>query len=239
MNIDEVPVAILAGGLGTRIKSLSRSRPKALIELAGKPFIIHQLEWLRSQGARRVVLCVGYRGEMVSRTVGNGRELGLQVEYSHDGPLLLGTAGAIHAALPLLGKRFFVLYGDTYLDCDLRAILRKFSKIRTLALMTVFRNDNRWGASNVKLASGRIMAYDKIMPIPGMRHIDYGLGLFRREAFDLAPGRRRDLAEVYQSALQRRKLAVFEVFRRYYEIGSLRGLREARHYLQDEGRLAQ
>lgn len=238
MEVGDVPVAILAGGLGTRLGDLSRNLPKALVPVGEKPFIIHQLEWLRRQGSRRVVLCVGHRGEMITRAVGDGRKFGLQVEYSHDGPKLLGTAGALRGALPKLGGVFFVLYGDSYLDCDLGDILRRFPTEKSMALMTVYRNENRWGTSNVKFVSGKITVYDKMKPVSGMNHIDYGLGLFRREAFRLTrAGRPSDLERVYQQALKSGALSAVEVSKRFYEIGSPAGLEELRKHLTTENRL--
>src|ERR1044071_9702153 len=113
-----LPIAILAGGLATRLRPMTETIPKALVEIAGEPFLAHQLRLLRAAGYERVVLCVGYLGKMVREFAGDGSAFGLYVEYSFDGPTLLGTAGAIVRALPLLGPRFSVIYGDSYLPCD-------------------------------------------------------------------------------------------------------------------------
>ena len=112
------PVAILGGGLATRLRPLTDRIPKALVDVNGEPFIAHQMRLLRSNGVERVVYCAGYRGEMIREYTGDGARFGLEVEYSFDGPAPLGTAGAIKRALPLLGESFFVLYGDSYLPCD-------------------------------------------------------------------------------------------------------------------------
>src|SRR5437867_4482280 len=173
-----LPVAILAGGLATRLRPISDEIPKALVDINGEPFITHQLRLLESRGVRRVVLCLGYRGEMVREYVGDGAQFGLAVEYSFDGPVLRGTAGAIHQALPLLGKAFFVLYGDSYLPCDYGAAEEAFAGSGKTALMTVFRNEGKWDSSNVEFTGGRILADDKKNRTPRMRHIDYGLGAF-------------------------------------------------------------
>lgn len=231
MKADLLPVAILAGGLATRLQPLTETVPKALLDVSGEPFIAHQLRLLRANGIQRVVVCAGYRGEMIRAYVGGGERFGLRVAFSFDGPRLLGTAGAVKQALPLLGEAFFVLYGDTYLECDYRAIQAAFEASGRRGLMTVFRNENRWDTSNVALADGRIVAYDKRHPTPGMRHIDYGLGAFRSAAFDaVPPGESWDLATVYRELLQSGELAAVEVERRFYEIGSLEGLRDTRRY---------
>ncbi len=119
-------VAILAGGLATRLRPITESVPKSLLEVNGEPFAKHQLRLLRAKGFKRVVICVGHLGTLVQRVIGDGSALGLEIDYSFDGPVLLGTAGAIRNALPKLGEAFFVMYGDSYLPCDYAAIARSF-----------------------------------------------------------------------------------------------------------------
>jgi len=226
------PVAILAGGLGTRLRPLTEKLPKALLEINGEPFIAHQLRLLRSNDIGHVVICVGYGAESIRKSVGDGARFGLKVDYSFDGPRLLGTAGAIKKALPLLGNAFFVLYGDSYLPCDYLSVQRSFEANHRLALMTVYANRNRWDRSNVEFLDGQILAYDKKNPSSGMQHIDYGLGVFAQEAFDRVGSHERfDLADLYQILLQMRELAGFEVTERFYEIGSFEGLEELRGHL--------
>jgi N-acetyl-alpha-D-muramate 1-phosphate uridylyltransferase len=225
-------VAILAGGRATRLRPMTEHVPKSLLELNGEPFAIHQLRLLQAKGIRRVVLCVGHLGVLVQRSIGDGSALDLQVDYSFDGPELLGTAGAVNNALPKLGDSFFVMYGDSYLPCDYAAIARNFESAGVLGMMTVFRNDGRWDLSNVEFESGEILAYSKTQRTPSMRYIDYGLGVFRAEAFENLPaGKPCDLSEIYASLLHRKQLASCEVSERFYEIGSPAGLRETAEFL--------
>lgn len=225
-------VVILAGGLATRLRPLTETIPKALVAVDGEPFIAHQLRLLRANGIRRAVICTGYLGDMIQEYVGDGRRLGMDVQFSFDGPRLLGTAGAIKRAGPLLEETFFVLYGDSYLPCDYRAVQSAFEQSGKLALMTVYRNEGRWDSSNVAYMNGRILAYDKRQRTPEMHHIDYGLGMFDRRAFDaLSDNEPSDLATLYQSLLQQGELAAFEVEQRFYEIGSFAGLEELRRFL--------
>jgi NDP-sugar pyrophosphorylase family protein len=227
-----LPVAILAGGLATRLRPATESIPKALIEISGEPFLGHQLRLLRQSGITRVVLCIGYRGEQIREYAGDGSKLGLHIEYSFDGPQLLGTAGAIRKALPTLGGTCFVLYGDSYLPCDYAAVERTFLLSGKSGLMTVFRNDGQWDASNVEFSGGRILTYDKARKTPGMHHIDYGLGVLSRSALDNVPqGHPYDLAALYQDLLRRGELAAYEAATRFYEIGSFEGIRELEEYL--------
>ena len=228
-----LPVAILAGGLATRLRPLTETIPKSLVEINGEPFLWHQLRLLRANGIESVVLCLGYLGEMVRESVGDGAAFGLHIEYSFDGPVLLGTAGALKRALPLLGDGFFVLYGDSYLPCDWTAVGRTFSESGKTGLMTVFRNNDRWDTSNVEFEGGRIVAYNKKLRTPRMQYIDYGLGVLRPAAFDRVPaGEAADLAALYQQLLGEGELAAFEVPGRFYEIGSFDGIQELGRYLR-------
>lgn len=231
-----LPAAILAGGLATRLRPVTETVPKILVEVAGKTFAEHQLNLLKRNGIDRVVLCVGYLGEMVREALGDGSRFGMDISYSFDGPVLLGTGGALRRALPLLGDAFLVLYGDTYLECDYAGAERAFLSSGKPALMTVFRNAGRWDASNVIYRDGRILRYDKRDRTPEMEHIDYGLGAIRASAFDpYPPDEALDLERVYRDLLDRGELAAFEVTRRFYEIGSHAGLEETRKLLSGEG----
>ena len=221
------PVAILAGGLATRLRPVTEKIPKALVSVAGRPFLSHQLRLLHASGIRKVVLCVSYRGEMIEQEFGNGSSLGMELSYSFDGPDLLGTGGALKKALPSLGDKFLVLYGDSYLPIDYSAPARAFASSGKPALMTVFRNENRWEPSNVWFESGEIRRYDKKKLTPEMKHIDYGIGVLRSEALSSWPDNKPfDLVEVYQDLVGRRALAGYKVDRRFYEIGSAGGLAE-------------
>jgi histidinol-phosphate phosphatase family protein len=211
---------------------MTETIPKALIDINGEPFLAHQLRLLKRSGATRLVLCVGYLGESVREFAGDGSKFGLEIEYSFDGPKLLGTAGAIRRALPLLGDAFFVLYGDSYLPCDYRDVENAFRQSGKPGLMTVFRNEGRWDASNIEFSKGQILRYDKRNRTTEMHHIDYGLGAFQASVFDkLAEDQVHDLAAVYQDLLQRGKLAGYEAAERFYEIGSRAGIEELENYL--------
>jgi NDP-sugar pyrophosphorylase family protein len=235
MNQKMFPVAILAGGLAQRLRPLTERIPKALVEIQGEPFISHQLRLLRASGIRRVILCVGYRGEMIQEFVGSGARYEIEAEFSFDGPRLLGTAGALKKALPLLGESFFVLYGDSYLPCDYRKIQLAFENQGRLALMTVFRNEGKGDQSNVEFVRGEILRYDKKRQTPQMCHIDYGLGMFQKRALEIIPDDQPyDLARLYHDLLGKKELAAYEVEQRFYEIGSFAGIQELNHYLAEQ-----
>ena len=227
VSLEKIPVAILAGGLATRLRPLTEKIPKVLLPIAGKPFLAHQLELLRSQGIRRVVLCLGHLGEMVVNDFGDGRAYGVELEYSFDGPKLLGTGGALRQALPKLGEKFFVLYGDSYLTTPFAPIAEFFEQSGRRGLMTVYRNEGLYDTSNVVFRDGQIAIYDKKIRLPEMRHIDYGLSVFRASVFDERPdGIAFDLADVMTQLVAEKQLAGFEVPDRFYEIGSHAGIAE-------------
>ena len=232
MSLAEYPVAILAGGLATRLRPITEKIPKVLVPVAGKPFLVHQLELLRHQGIARVVLCLGHLGEMVEREFGDGSAHGLRVDYSYDGPVLLGTGGALQRALPKLGEKFFVLYGDSYLPTPFAPIAETFERSGKLGLMTVYRNEGKYDTSNVVFGDGEIKVYDKKLRLPEMRHIDYGLSLFRSKAFERYPADSAfDLADVMRNLVAEKQLAGYEVPERFYEIGSHSGLEELNELL--------
>jgi NDP-sugar pyrophosphorylase family protein len=231
----DIPVAILAGGLATRLRPITEKIPKSLIPVAGKSFLAHQLELLQSRGIRRAVLCVGYLGEMIQREFGNGSAYGIRLDYSFDGPKLLGTGGAVKRALPLLGDEFFVLYGDSYLPVDYRPIAEFFRHSGKLGCMTVYRNEGRYDTSNVVFHDGEIAVYDKKNRPPEMRHIDYGLNLFKAAVFNsYSADHPFDLAEVMSRLVHERQLAGYEVRERFYEIGSPAGLAELESLLKSK-----
>ena len=220
-------VALLAGGLATRLRPITEKIPKVLVSVAGKPFLEHQLALLRKQGLTRVVLCLGHLGEMVVEQFGDGSEYGVQLEYSFDGPKLLGTGGALQQAMPKLSENFFVLYGDSYLTEPFLPVADFFLHSGQLGLMTVFNNEGQYDTSNVIFGDGAIQLYDKKQRLPEMRHIDYGLSLFNKRAFDEWPSDQPfDLAAVMTRLVERQQMAGWEVKERFYEIGSHAGLEE-------------
>ncbi|MEX3916228.1 nucleotidyltransferase family protein [Paraburkholderia sp. BR10872] len=231
-----LPVAILAGGLATRLRPITEKIPKALVDVAGEPFVFRQLRYLRDQGVRRVVMCVGYLGEMVQHAVGDGSDFGIEVAYSFDGDALLGTGGALKRALPLLGQQFFVLYGDSFLPVDFAPVESAFVASGKEGLMTVLKNGDRWDKSNVLFRDGQIVEYNKRNPRPEMEFIDYGLCVLAGGALDAYPdGEPFDLADVYHALSLEQQLAGYEVHQRFYEIGSHSGLKEAELFFSKRG----
>jgi NDP-sugar pyrophosphorylase family protein len=236
-DIATVPVALLAGGMATRLRPITETIPKAMVEVAGRPFIDHQLDLLRRNGIRRVMMCLGYRGQQLEHHVGDGSALGMEIRYAYDGEKLMGTGGAIRRALHLLGDAFWVMYGDSYMDIDYAAVLEHFDRSNADALMTVLRNGNRWDTSNVVFRDGRLLRYDKKSRTPDMDYIDYGVALLRRGAAGRIPTDRPfDLAELYTSLVAEGRMIGYEVTNRFYEIGTPAALDETARYLASRAR---
>jgi NDP-sugar pyrophosphorylase family protein len=225
-------VVVLAGGLGTRLGALTASAPKALVPVNGKPFLAHVLALLQEHALERILILHGYQAHQLENALRDGSEFGVHLTYRHDGPQLLGTGGAVRNALDLLEDEFLVLYGDTYLDIDYAAVVRAFRESGKPALMTVLRNHGRWDTSNAVFRDGRLLRYDKKNRTPEMEYIDYGLAALRREVVtELPAGQASDLAELYSNLVREGRMAGFEVFRRFYEIGTPQGLADTAEYL--------
>jgi NDP-sugar pyrophosphorylase family protein len=228
------PVALLAGGLATRLGPLTSRVPKSLLQVAGEPFIAHQMRLLASQEVREVVICCGYLGEQVENFVGDRGQFACRVSYSHDGSRLLGTGGAIRKALPMLGPCFWVVYGDSYLTAPFAPVLDAFRASGKPALMTVYANANRWDTSNVLFRDGAIFAYEKHGRRPDLQHIDYGLSIFSASVFEQWPdGTAFELSDLQSRLVEQGRMAAYETQARFYEIGSLSGLRETESFLTE------
>jgi N-acetyl-alpha-D-muramate 1-phosphate uridylyltransferase len=227
---------ILAGGRGTRLGPLTEDLPKALVDVAGRPFLEYQLELLRTAGVSEIVICVGYLGSVVERTIGDGSRLGLSIRYSHDGPEPLGTAGAVRNALGLLGQSFLVTYGDTLLTVDHSAVARAHASSGLPALMTVLENENSYAPSNAVVEGGLVVAYGKTSTPQNARWIDYGLLGFHRSAIEQSTD--RDLEPVLAKLADKGQLAAYEVDERFYEIGDEAGLAETTEFVGVSPRFA-
>ena len=229
-----LPVAILAGGLGTRLGAITRQVPKALVDVAGRPFAEHQIELLVRHGVRRIVFCVGHLGDHIESAIGDGGRWNIEIQYSYDGAALVGTGGAVGAAIDRLGPRFLVLNGDTYLECDYESIDAAFVAAGTEGLMTISREPRR-DRANVRYEGGRVVAYDKGSGDPRMRHADNGLNGFTSEAFQSCPAGAFDLGFVQRALIARGQLLAIEIPQPYFDMGSPEGLAALAAHLAPDG----
>jgi len=235
-------VVILAGGLGTRMRPLTDTIPKSMVTVLGAPFAAWQLSWLATHGVKKVTFSIGHRGGMIRDHIGDGSPWGMSVDYVDEGEDLRGTAGALRLVLDqgALEESFFLLYGDSFLPVDMRAVKAAWQQARQPALMTVMKNENRWDVSNVIVAGDRVLLYDKSRPpdkVAEMHWIDYGLSILTRDIIrDRVPsGVVADLADLLRDVSISGELAALEVDRRFYEIGSAEGLGDLERYLMASG----
>jgi MurNAc alpha-1-phosphate uridylyltransferase len=229
-----LPLAILVGGYGTRLGSLTQKIPKCLIRINGRPFIDWQLDLLVKNGYLDFVFCASHKSEMIQEYLGDGSDRGITIKYSFDGEFQLGTGGAIINALPKLGEVFGVIYGDSYLPINFLEVEQFFLNSKSQALMTVYKNQNQLDFSNVEFTQGKLIQYNKTSRNENMHHIDYGITFFRETAFrkwvDQAPF---ELSEVCSRLAKDSNLDGFEVFERFYEIGSPQGIEDFSRYLKE------
>ena len=231
-------LVLLAGGKATRLRPVTETIPKSMLEVAGKPFIAHQLELVRKNAIEKVLVCASFLGEQIKNYLGDGSRFGMSVEYSFDGDELLGTGGAIKKAMNMLDEQFYVMYGDSYLNTDFELINEYFFAQSKPALMTVYLNEGKWDNSNVLFEKGNLLKYDKVNRTSDMKHIDYGLGILPKQAFEEYNNKTVfDLSEIYGKLLKKDLLAGYEVKERFYEIGSFTGLEETDKFLRETNQI--
>jgi NDP-sugar pyrophosphorylase family protein len=225
------PVVILAGGLATRLYPMTHNIPKSMVEIAGKPFIHYQLLMLKNGGISDVLLCIGNLGYQIRDYVGDGSKWGIRVMYSNDSDKLLGTGGAIKKALPNLPSVFFIVYGDSYLNVDFAQVMNQFKDSNKLAILTIYHNKNNFDRSNIAFKNGEILEYSKVQSRE-MEYIDYGLSILNKKIFNYWPdGVAFDLGDVYKKLILSKEMCAFEATKRFYEIGSPKGLEEFKGYI--------
>jgi NDP-sugar pyrophosphorylase family protein len=227
--------AILVGGLGTRLGSLTQTIPKSMVPVNGKPFLEHQVGLLKRSGIDDFVLCVGYLGDKVEGYFGDGGSWGVRVRYSYDWPRLLGAAGALKGAEPLLEDCFFVTYGDAYLRADYRGIMKALVDSGGLGVMAVYENHNRFGPSDVVVKEGHVVLYDKRGRGAGMEWVNFGVSALRKGALALLPpGKECGEEEFYGELIKRDELLAFPVKGRFYEIGTPGALEEFERFISSQ-----
>tara|TARA_B100000886_G_scaffold27430_1_gene17408 strand:- start:374 stop:1075 length:702 start_codon:yes stop_codon:yes gene_type:complete len=229
------PVVILSGGLATRLGRKAKYIPKSLIQIAGKPFIFHQLNYLVEQGIKDVHICIGHLGEMIKDKVGTGKQFNLNITYSDDGPKLLGTGGAIKNSLSYLPQDFFILYGDSYLPINFSDVLNGYLRSKKSGLITVLKNNDKWDKSNVIYNNNKVIMYNKDLFLKDMNYIDYGLSVMSSSLFSEYRQENFDLGDVFYDLSIKDELAGFEVSQRFYEIGSQDGINDTENFLLNGG----
>ena len=228
-------IVILCGGMATRLYPLTKKISKSMIKIEGKPFLEHQLDLLKKNGLSDIVLCVGYNAEQIKKYFGNGRKFGVRIKYSSDKKRLLGTGGALKKTENLLKDSFLVMYGDSYLPFNFRKAIKFFKKFDKLGLMTVFKNLNKYEPSNVQVKGNLVKSYSKKRKTKKMKYIDYGVSIFKKEALKFIPKNQvYDLSQLQQLLIKKRELLAYPAEKRFYQIGSAKGLEEFKNYIKNK-----
>lgn len=231
----KLQVVIICGGLATRLGHLTADRPKSMVTIHGKPFLEYQLAMLKDQGIKDIVLCTGHLGDQIEEYFGNGKRFGVSLKYSIE-KALLGTAGALKNASPVLQDLFFTMYGDSYLMLDFTEIREFFLRYNALGLMTVYRNEGRYDISNTTVSGEWVSSYEKNCESGEMVYIDYGASLLRKEALSFVPeGVNYPLESLFHTLIEQHDLLAWEVKTRFYEIGSVSGINEFSDYISAKG----
>lgn len=227
---------ILAGGLATRLRPITERIPKSLIQIYDKPFLQYQLDRLRDEGITDIVLCVGYLGDQIVAYFGDGHKYGVNINYSYDGDQLLGTGGALKKAEEYLCEEFFLTYGDSYLSIDYQTVMSWFKQFGKQGLMVVYKNYDQYDKSNVSIEGNLVKSYSKTNKTKDMIYIDYGASILRRDVLNLVPeGEVCSLEELFAQLIEQQQLLAYEVKERFYQIGSINGLKEFKQYISQWG----
>lgn len=225
---------IMAGGLATRLRPLTTTIPKSMISICGRPFLEYQVELAISRGISEIVLCVGYLSEQIERYFGDGAKFGIKITYSKEGDRLLGTGGALKKAEGYLDHEFLLLYGDSYLPISFDPVIRKFHSQPMQALMTVFKNENRFDNSNVKITGDLVSHYDKNSNDPSVQYIDYGLSMMKKDVLkNISAGQVYPLENLYKMLVANGQMHAYEVHQPFYEIGSAEGIESFERYIDN------
>jgi NDP-sugar pyrophosphorylase family protein len=233
LSLETTPVVILAGGLGTRLRPVLADRPKGLAPIGEKPFLEIQIDLLRRQGARRFVFSIGHLGQQIQEHFGDGRLFGVQIEYSVEGPKLLGTGGALKLAERFFTPRALVLNGDTFFDLEYAHLLARHEEHQPAATLALARASDcqRYGRVLLDPSHRRAVGFQEkdFHEGEGESWFNAGAYVIQRELLaGLTPGEPYSLErDGFPAALRSgRKLAVLTSDQRFFDIGTPDGWRE-------------
>jgi NDP-sugar pyrophosphorylase family protein len=224
-------LVILAGGRGSRLGALTARRPKALLSVAGHPFLEWVMRYVETQSVSGVHFCLGIQADQIIRFL-RTRESRLPVTYSVE-TAPLGTAGCLLAAEPWLDPHFMVMYGDTFTPLDMGAVQDTYRRGGTAALMTVLENHDHLVRSNVRVSDGLVRKYDKNAPAGSFTCVDYGVLVMAKSVLERIAGREPiDLASVLSELISRSEVAEHRVTERFYEIGTVSSYNEFKQLVE-------
>jgi len=228
-------IVILCGGLATRLGNLAKNTPKSMMEINSKPFLEHQIEKLKKQGLKDIVLCVGHLSRQIEEYFGNGKKFGVKIKYSYDGEKQLGPIGAVKNAESLLDDDFFIMYGDSYLSVDFQKAYSDFKKTNKSALMVVYKNQDKYDKSNLIVDNNMVIGYGAEDKTKEMIFIDYGTSVLSKKTLESVPENTMySTGEFFSELIKKNQLCAYEAKKRFYHIGNLEALEELEKYIKNQ-----
>jgi len=216
---------ILAGGKGTRLRPITCTIPKPLISINGKPFLQHQLEFIKSHLTDEILLLVSYLGEKIEDYFDDGSKFGVKIDYCYE-KVPLGTAGALKNAESKIKDEFILFNGDTYLPIDYRKIIDYFHQCKAIGVVVVYGNSREIASKNIAVnESGLVMNYNKNNS-KKMTHVDAGITAFKKSILDFIPRNKICSLEedIFPKLIKAKQLYSFATNQRFYDIGTPREL---------------
>ena len=226
---------ILAGGRGTRLRPITDSIPKPMIQFHERPFLHYLVEMLRDSGFRDILLLLGYLPEPIVDYFGDGAKHGVRIRYSIT-PVEDETGPRLRAAADRLDPLFLLMYCDNYWPIRRDDMCRRFESLSPMAQITVYTNHDRYTRSNVRVSDeGWVRCYDKTRSQPQLQGVDIGFVVLKREVMDLLPdGNLNFEASVYPKLVEMGQLAAYPTDHRYYSVGSHERLPLTAQFLRRE-----
>lgn len=223
---------IVAGGRGTRLGALTADRPKALVEIGGRPFIDHLVTSVRARGFDRILLLLGYRAELIERHVSDVDGWGIDVACVATDPDDQ-TGRRFRAALDRIEERFLFLYCDNLWPMPFEAMWARYLEAVTPAMVTVYDNQDHFTRDNVRVgADGLVEVYDRTRTLPDLGGVEIGYGIFERSVLEgLSDADASFQDALYPALIARRDLAAFVTSHRYYSIGKPERLADTERYV--------
>lgn len=228
-----LPVVILAGGLGTRVQLISRGRAKALIPIAGKPFLDWKLRELSAQGVKEVYLLVHHLASDLRTYVDELNQDNLEITLIPDGEVKAGTGGALVAAASQLPPNFILTYGDNLLCQKIVDFQAAFFKDPSKNLLVVTQAVTSEEACNVRMEESSVLEYSKTPVGDKFNYLDYGYSIWNTATIKQFEGRPLpfELSVIFSETANRGSLNAFVTEDEYFEIGTPNGFKRAEHFL--------
>ena len=223
---------ILNGGYGKRVKTISKNKPKCLITFNKKPFLYWQLLKFENEGVKKVLLCLGYKNKQIISFLKKIKFKKLKIKIiSEKKPL--GTGGAIKNCRKYLEPKFMITYGDSWLDFDLRKLNGKFNLQSKENLITVIRKEKvKPHKANLLIKKNKIIKYDKNSV--NFNFVDYGFMILSKKTLNNLKEHKFDLSLIISNLIENKNIKLIKIEKKFYEIGSLKGIQEFKNYFKDE-----